>query len=165
MKILEQGQVIVQKSKEPIQTILGSCVSVAVFCTDTHLSGMNHFALPFQGNAVDMPERYGIHAMEYLLNELYKKGARKSALRVLYAGGACLRDSKYRIGYQNIGFVEDFCQTESLKIIFRDVGGFAGRRVVFKPLDTRLHIKLLNISGEGVEMFSLAQKNGVELFE
>lgn len=126
---------------------------------------MNHFALPFQGEFVDMPQRYGVHAMEYLLNELFKKGASKSGLQIMYAGGASLRDSKYRIGYQNVGFVEDFCQAESLKIVFRDVGGFYGRQVVFIPCESRLHIKFLNISGEGVFMFSLDQKNGVELFK
>lgn len=163
MKILQQGKVIVLDDYERIQTILGSCVAVCIRDPFLKVCGMNHFALPVTSGDVDMPERYGVHAMEYLLNDLYKLGAEKERLEVIYAGGANLKDCQFRIGWQNIGFIEDFCQTENLKVVGRDVGGIRGRRVVYDPFTGSINSKSIVIAGEDLIVDSNRIKS-VEMF-
>jgi chemotaxis protein CheD len=55
-------------------TVLGSCVSLCLRDRESGFGGMNHFMLPEgQGESA----RYGAFAMEVLINELLKRGARR----------------------------------------------------------------------------------------
>src|SRR5437773_3734491 len=72
-----------------LTTVLGSCVSACVRDSTAGIGGMNHFMLPDDGGAgaqepsaaISMQAmRYGAYAMEVLLNELLKAGARRDRL-------------------------------------------------------------------------------------
>ena len=75
-----------------ISTLLGSCVAVCLQDPEGRLGGMNHFLLG-EPNKTDLirdsdRQRYGVHAMELLINALMRKGAIRSRLRAhLYGGG------------------------------------------------------------------------------
>jgi len=68
-----------------IVTVLGSCVSACIRDRVTGIGGMNHFMLPDGGNDADSPVsasmRYGTYAMEILINDLLKAGARRETWR------------------------------------------------------------------------------------
>ena len=66
-----------------IVTVLGSCVSACIRDRVRGLGGMNHFMLPDggdPGNPVSASMRYGTFAMEVLINDLLKAGARRESL-------------------------------------------------------------------------------------
>src|SRR5690606_36088641 len=58
-------------------TLLGSCVAACLYDPMLGLGGMNHFMLP-GGDINDATSaRYGVNAMELLINDLLKRGARR----------------------------------------------------------------------------------------
>ena len=64
-------------------TVLGSCVSACLRDRETGIGGMNHFMLPDEGKLVgrhgnvSAGGRYGVHAMELLINQILKLGGRR----------------------------------------------------------------------------------------
>ena len=53
-----------------LMTVLGSCVAACLRDPLLGLGGINHFMLPDGDDSDGMPARYGLHAMELLINEL-----------------------------------------------------------------------------------------------
>jgi chemotaxis protein CheD len=100
-----------------IVTVLGSCVSACIRDRVKGLGGMNHFMLPDggdPGNPVSASMRYGTYAMEVLINDLLKAGARREHLEAkVFGGGAVLRGfSAMNVGERNAAFVMQFLKTE-----------------------------------------------------
>ncbi|MGZ5927150.1 MAG: chemotaxis protein CheD, partial [Rhizomicrobium sp.] len=102
-----QGDTYVSdKPNEVLVTILGSCIAACI--RDPHLGvgGMNHFLLP-HGSDVGRDARcYGINAMELLINELLKSGARRERLQAKIFGGANVMAGLSDIGGRNAEFAE-----------------------------------------------------------
>lgn len=122
-----------------ISTLLGSCISVCLQDPEARVGGMNHFLLGEPGkdhhvSAQDM-QRYGIHAMELLINALMRKGASRSRLRAQIYGGANIVAGLGSIGSSNAEFARRFMHTEGIKIGHCDVGGRHARRVEFVPYE------------------------------
>ena len=75
-------------SRQPavIKTVLGSCISVCLFENNLKFGGMNHFMLP-EMKEWENPEddynytRYGLYAMEVLINEIIKLGGKNMLWR------------------------------------------------------------------------------------
>jgi len=65
-------------SEEPviITTLLGSCVAVCLFDGENRIGGMSHIFLPGRAewDRFDSSARYGINAMELLINKIMKLG-------------------------------------------------------------------------------------------
>lgn len=114
----------------PITTLLGSCVAVMLYDNIIRLKGMNHFLLPTscaQGESC----RFGLYAMETMLNEMYKLGCRKENITAKVAGGATiLQDLSENIGQRNVMFARSFCRSEGIKIVSESVLGNNGRVVM-----------------------------------
>jgi chemotaxis protein CheD len=133
-----------------ISTVLGSCVSACIWDRTAKVGGMNHFMLPGgQGNdANDLTAasgRYGVFAMEQLINELIKHGARKANLEAkVFGGGAVLRKfSTLNVGERNAAFVLEFLKTEGIRVISQDLMDIYPRRVAFFPFSGRALCKKL----------------------
>ncbi len=114
----------------PITTLLGSCVAVMLYDKVTRIKGMNHFLLP-TSCAHGASCRFGLYAMEAMLNELYKLGCRKENIAAKIAGGAnILHDLSDNIGERNVIFARDFCRSEGIKVVAENVMGTNGRVVM-----------------------------------
>src|SRR5438094_1201362 len=78
-----------------IVTVLGSCVSACIRDRAKGLGGMNHFMLPDGGDPnspVSASMRSGTYALEVLINDLLKAGARRENLEAKeFASDAVLR--------------------------------------------------------------------------
>ena len=124
-------------SSEPellLSTILGSCVSVCLHDPVSQLGGMNHFLLPFgQEEGTNKPVRYGLFAMEMLINALMKEGAKKSRLQAKLFGGARISTELRDIGQSNAAFARDFLTNEGIQCLAESLGGTNARRVVYRP--------------------------------
>jgi len=118
-------------------TVLGSCVAACLYDAEAKLGGINHFLLaePQPGQQIDAQaaQRYGIHAMELLINEMLAKGARRARLRAHLYGGANLHSGMHAIGSDNAAFAVRFLADEGIPLVLRDLGGRSARRVDFQP--------------------------------
>jgi chemotaxis protein CheD len=127
-----------EKSGEMIMTILGSCISTCIRDPILRIGGMNHFLLPGnnEGSTIDkMSEsaRYGVFAMEKLINSLLKLGAIKSRLEVKAFGGGNVSNSTQLIGSKNVAFIKEFIKNEGLNLVAEHLGGTSPRRIHYYP--------------------------------
>jgi len=81
---------ITSAKDEIVATVLGSCVSVCMRDPIAGVGGLNHFLLPKNNGNADPSagERYGDTAMEVLINDLLKRGAKRSNFEAKVFGGA-----------------------------------------------------------------------------
>ena len=131
-----------------IVTVLGSCVSACIRDRTRGLGGMNHFMLPDggePGNPVSASMRYGTYAMEVLINDLLKSGARRENLEAkVFGGGAVLRGfSAMNVGERNAAFVINFLKTERIPVVAEDLNDIYPRKVYFFPRTGKVLVKKL----------------------
>ena len=132
-----------------IVTVLGSCVAACIRDRITGIGGMNHFMLPDSGNEADSPlsasMRYGAYAMEVLINQLLKAGARRENMEAkVFGGGNVLRGfTTINVGERNAQFVRDFLRTENMRIVAEDLNDIHPRKVYFFPRSGKVLVKKL----------------------
>jgi chemotaxis protein CheD len=177
------GEYFVTRNDEIITTVLGSCISACMRDPVLGFGGMNHFMLPedvtngsisWLDPAVGLATRYGSFAMESLINDLMKLGARRDRLEVKLAGGGRILASMTDVGARNIEFARHWLSLEGLKIAGEDVGDAHARRVQYFPATGRVRMfRLRNldhgavVSREKQYQSALREKpagNDVELF-
>lgn len=140
-------------SERPIivRTILGSCISVCLRDPFTGVGGMNHFMLPSGSGDFGNPARYGVHAMELLINQCMKLGASRSHLEAkVFGGGNVLnvkRASFVNVAKQNIEFARSFLRTENIPVVAHNVGGLAAREVYFFTDSGRVFMRKFRDTG------------------
>ncbi len=124
-------------------TLLGSCVAACLFDPLLGVGGMNHFMLP--GGGSDVCSRYGAHAMELLINDLLKRGVRRSRLQAKVFGGGNVLSGFYSdpIGTRNAGFVLEYLAAERIPVMAQDLGDIHPRKVCFFPQTGRTLVKRL----------------------
>ena len=129
-----------------IVTVLGSCVSACVRDRVTGIGGMNHFMLPYNGDAdspVSASMRYGSYAMEVLINELIKSGARRENLEAkVFGGGAVLRGfNAINVGERNSAFVCEYLKAENIRVVAKDLNDIHARKVYYFPRSGKVLVK------------------------
>ncbi len=136
-----------------IATVLGSCISVCIKDLKTGIAGMNHFMLPGDVRSEDMflssSAKYGMFAMEQLINEMIKLGGSKKDFEAkVFGGGHVLnfRKTDGNVPESNIEFVRAFLNMERIPIAREDVGGYAGRKILFFPDTAKVLLKRLSTS-------------------
>ncbi|MCP4108458.1 MAG: chemotaxis protein CheD [Desulfobacteraceae bacterium] len=125
-------------SRQPtlIYTLVGSCVAVCMFDPVKKIGGMNHILLPGRADMqhFDAPARYGINAMELLINKIMNLGGDRRNLVAKVFGGAHLLpaiSTENGVGKKIAAFVVEFLYNESIKIISRDLEGHESRKIYF----------------------------------
>lgn len=130
-------------------TVLGSCVSVCLRDRESGIGGMNHFMLPesLEGadSVVGKGARYGVNAMEILINQLLKLGARRSALEAkVFGGGHVLKGfGAGSVGHRNASFAVRFLRGENIPILAQDLLGDYPRKIYFFNDTGRVLMKCL----------------------
>ena len=130
------GEYYASKGSTIISTLLGSCVAVCLYDKENHIGGMNHILMPGKPDMgkYDASARYGINAMELLINAIMKLGGNRKKIIAKTFGGANVLPSiseDRAIGLKNIQFVVDFLGEEKIKIVSRDFGGNDTRKIFF----------------------------------
>ncbi len=149
---LAPGEYFVSKNDLLINTVLGSCVATVLFDPVLKAGGMNHFMLADVKAKSNIDsyfkiERYGLYAMESLINDFLKMGSKKSNLQAKVFGGSRVLETQrtIEIGKENIQFAEEFLKTEKIPIINRDTGGRKARKIYLYTKDFRILLKRVNI--------------------
>lgn len=152
MAVIQPGEYFVSDS-HIIHTLLGTCVSVVLYCEKHRIGGMNHYMLPHsssvRNSTGENAGRYGVYAMELLINEFLHRGISRSQLVAKVFGGGKVLDTRVRdgaphVGEQNMLFVLDYLKKESIPILSKDLGGDGGRKIYFFPWTGKVlvcHIK------------------------
>lgn len=123
-------------SREPavvLSAVLGSCVATCLYDPVARLGGMNHILLPGDAGAATQSGRYGLYAMEALINAMMKDGAQKRRMRARLFGGASTFDNALGIGAANSDFALGFLSREGIPVMETQIGGKHARRVRFCP--------------------------------
>jgi len=151
--VIDPGEFYVSNNQEVISTLLGSCVAACLYDPVNKIIGMNHFLLAYRHHAHNMPlieteeGRYGMYAMELLINEMMKKGASKPNLKAkCFGGGNVLhlredKSNRQTVGDVNIEFIEAFLAQEKIPLVSRCMGGNFGRNVHFVGSDFSVYMK------------------------
>jgi len=119
---------------------------------------MNHFLLANRRYARDMrlclteAGKYGIHAMELVINGMLKRGARRENLRAKAFGGASVlnlrpRDNFNCVGEVNGRFILEFLKTDGIPLVASDLGGNAGRVIYFSSDDFSVYVRKVGKTG------------------
>jgi len=135
-----------------VQTLLGSCVAACIRDTKSGIGGLNHFLLPKETGKTDgeTSARYGIHAMEMLINSILAGGVPKSNLEAKVFGGANVLQgiSGTSIGEKNSKFVQEYLNAENIRVVASDLGGDRARKVYFIPETGKVLVQNLSPSSE-----------------
>lgn len=164
--VITQGEHLV--SADPhliISTLLGSCVACCLWDDGMRIGGMNHMLLTRHGTSV---ERFaGVNAMELLINDLLKLGARRSYLKAKAFGGAQMVSGLSDIGPANCAFILDFLQAEEIPCLSQSLGGGAARQLLFTPSTGAVKMKMqkdASLTEVLTQPVSMPERNGLELF-
>jgi chemotaxis protein CheD len=136
---IHPGEFFATKDDTIISTVLGSCIAVGLFDAQARAGGLNHFMLPEESGKIDLIRspnaKYGMYAMELLINDLMKLGAKKSSLSAkVFGGGSVLHfsgGSGSKIPANNIDFAFEYLRKEGIPVIASDVGGLEPRKIFF----------------------------------
>lgn len=138
------GEYFVSNEDLVIMTVLGSCIAACIWDGRARAGGMNHFMLP-DGDSADGFGRYGSYAMELLINEMLKKGARRESMQAKVFGGAQVMAgfTTMNVGERNTKFVLDYLATERIPVVSQDVLDIHPRKVCFFPVTGKALVKRL----------------------
>lgn len=138
------GEYFVGNENIVIMTVLGSCIAACIWDSRMRVGGMNHFMLP-DGDSLDVSGRYGSYAMELLINEMLKLGARRETMQAKIFGGAQVMHSftTMNVGEKNTAFVVNYLRTERIPVVSEDVLDIYPRKVCFFPVTGKAMVKRL----------------------
>ena len=139
--------------------------------------------LPGEGGKPDLVRnpnaKYGMYAMELLINDLMKLGARRPSLRAkVFGGGSVLRfagGGGSKIPGDNIDFAFEYLAKEGIPVLASDVGGKEPRKIFFfaqtgKVLLKRIAGTLVDLAEKEEERYlrdlsSKASEGTITLFD
>jgi chemotaxis protein CheD len=144
---LHAGQVFASAEPCEISTILGSCVAVLLVDPVKRIGGASHYLLPFCASPERATLRFGNAAIAELLSRMLALGSRKADLCAKIFGGASTlaqgRPGVPSLGAQNVDVARTMLGAEGIPILAQDVGGIAGRKVVFRTDEGHVWVKRL----------------------
>lgn len=138
---------VMQEPDVAITTLLGSCVAACIRDKRSGIGGLNHFLLPTdRSEGGGFSARYGVNAMEVLINDILRTGARKEDLeaKVFGAANVIAKAELNKVGAQNAEFVIRYLRDEGIRLLAADLGGDRARRVFYFPATGS--VKVLNMS-------------------
>lgn len=131
-----------------LSTLLGSCVGVVLHDRGAKIGGLAHVVLPASRGSSESPGKYADTAIPALIADLERalQGRTTGRLAAKLAGGASMfqtgtESASRNIGRMNQEAVEAILAGLRIPILARDLGGDAGRRLVFDPATGRVWIR------------------------
>jgi chemotaxis protein CheD len=180
---IQPGEYYATNKDMALVTVLGSCVSACLRDRESGVGGMNHFMLPEEGKLGDARGnmgpggRYGVHAMELLINQILKLGGRRDRLEAkVFGGGNVLQGFMLsNVGRLNAEFIVEYLHLESIPIVARDLLDVWPRKIYFFPRTGRVMVKrlrkvnndtiVLRERDYGARLFHAPLEGGAELFK
>jgi chemotaxis protein CheD len=135
IKVVIQGEYLISSDPQDVlSTILGSCVAAFLRDPVAGVGGLNHFLLPGNDPADRNAMKYGLNAMELLINSLIRSGARRDRLEAKLFGGGRMVPGLSDVGAANGRFAEEFLNREGIRYLGGSLGGDHGRKIRVWPV-------------------------------
>ncbi|TAN40699.1 MAG: chemotaxis protein CheD [Nitrospirae bacterium] len=160
---LQPGELYVGEEPTKVVTVLGSCVSVTLFCKRLQIGAICHGVLPHCRKVKKCHElcrdsfKYVDCSLHYMIGRMRSSGCMDSELEVKLFGGADTLPSQKEntIGSMNVKMALEMIRQEHLRIIAADVGDSFGRKIIFLTHTGDVYLKRLK------DAAALVQKPGV----
>lgn len=165
LKVIIQGEYLISSNPNDIlTTILGSCVAAFLRDPVAGIGGLNHFLLPGGDSSDRSAMKYGLNAMELLINSLIKEGARRERLEAKLFGGGRIVPGLTDIGAANARFAEDFLRREGIRYAGGSLGGDQGRKIRVWPVTGQVQQMRLLAAEVNEDLRKPAPRNEIVLF-
>ncbi|MFK7928525.1 MAG: chemotaxis protein CheD [Myxococcota bacterium] len=130
--IVKMGDGHVAAAPWRIETVLGSCLGIALVWRRQAIYGMAHVVLPRCTNPDDPRKtRYGDTAVPYLLETMGVPRSQWKDVRAVLAGGSQIfQEGKTHVGASNDESVRASLRSHRIRVIGEDTGGTTPRRLV-----------------------------------
>ena len=141
------GDCAIARSPMKIKTSgLGSCLGITLYDRQKKIGGLLHTMLPNIKDAKlkDNPAKFTDAGIEYLVDEMIRRGGSIDKLEAKVVGGAGMfENSRLNIGERNIKSARETMKKLGVSIIAEDVRKNYGRTVIFDTLTGDLLIKTI----------------------
>ncbi|MDQ1276115.1 MAG: chemotaxis protein CheD [Euryarchaeota archaeon] len=141
------GDCAIARSPVKIKTSgLGSCLGITLYDRQEKIGGLLHTMLPNIKDAKlkDNPAKFTDAGIEYLLDEIIKRGGSREKLEAKIVGGAGMfENSHLNIGERNIKSARETMRKLGLSVIAEDTGKKYGRTVILDTFNGDLLIKTI----------------------
>ena len=127
-----------------LETLLGSCVGVAIWDRSTKIGALAHVVLPESNGATKTPGKFADTAIDELKRLMLAEGAMGLSLTAKIAGGAAMfgkaKDSD--IGIRNREAVIEQLQKHKIRLLGEHCGGNKGRIIRFNTKDFSVSVRI-----------------------
>lgn len=146
------AEVVVSSGSDVLLCLaLGSCVAIVLYDFKSKIGGLAHVMLP-RGSESEIehnPGKFANTAIEFVLREMLKKGAKKEYIKAKIVGGAHMLSGNHKsfyrvsdsIGARNIYAIKQILSCKGIPIEVEDTGSNYARSVNFFLDSGRLIVK------------------------
>jgi chemotaxis protein CheD len=142
---LKPGEYAVGDSSCRIRTVLGSCISMALWCPLARVGAMSHCLLPTRGRVgvaavrglalLELDARYADEALHLMLHELDRRDVRAAACSAKIFGGGNMfpgqRGAGVPVGRRNGEAARRLLKAHGIEVISESLFGDGHRQIVF----------------------------------
>ena len=127
-----------------LETLLGSCVGVAVWDRTGQFGGLAHVVLPESRDNSTLPGKFADTAIVQLKKGLLAMGASERGLAAKIAGGATMfgARSERDIGEKNYQAVMEHLKTHRIPLLAEHIGGSKGRMIRFSVENGHVEVRI-----------------------
>ncbi|RCS40622.1 chemotaxis protein CheD [Bremerella cremea] len=132
-------------SPDSLETLLGSCVGIALWCRDTQHGSLAHAMLSECRGEMKQPGRFVDSAIPFMLDTLSKRGARRRAIVAKLCGGSNMfkgGTNTQDVGRRNIEKSQEMLRELRIPILAEHVGGNSGRVISFDLESGKIQVKI-----------------------
>lgn len=142
---LYPGSIFASRKPHIVDTILGSCVAVALWDSVLEFGSINHYMLPHWNGEGTPSNKYGDIAIPAIINKMLALGSNKNNLRAKVFGGCetGAPNGVFHIGERNIELAIELLKKEQIPVLSHNVGGYRGRKVLFYSESGKVMIKYI----------------------
>lgn len=146
--VLKPGEIYATERPVLVTTVLGSCISVTMFCRARRSGAICHAILPNRcGRGDENDSRYVDTSIFAMLRRFNAWGIGPGELEIKIFGGAdMLAPVQSRgpgVGRQNIDTALRIIEAQRLALIASDLGGYRGRKIFFRTHTGEVLVKRL----------------------
>ena len=153
---LHPGELFVAKEPTLITTLLGSCVSVCLYCSAIKAGAMCHGVMPAKPERDEESFRFVDTSVSYMVEVMARqRGFSCAALEAKLFGGADVLSLKLglgrerpTIGAQNIQAAKAALRKHGVPIVTEHIGGDRGCKLFFYTHTGDVYLKLIPRSPE-----------------
>lgn len=142
---IRMGQMLVSKDGQPLRSLLGSCVGVALYDRRHSAGGLAHIVLPAANGQTDAPGKFVDTAIPKLIDDLRCLVGSDLRLSAKLAGGASMFKTQAagHIGRQNVEASERLLMQLGIPILAQHCGGEKGRKMILDTVTGRVQIEIV----------------------